>query len=452
VTLTTKTFDTVTNEIIVQVAASLPGVLSDFNPGSITRTMIEALALQIGTNPYVPTNLYSQLESVYYSAYVDTATGTDLENLVTLVGVTRVPAVKATGVVTFYAVPAPAADIIIPAGTIVGTQPTATGTQILFTTDAQVTLLLSTTSITANITAQIAGVGGNVAISKVSYLSTPIYGITAITNLAAITGGVAAESDANLRIRAKHAVIVAGKATSDALYYAILGVAGVGSVTIDDLPVRTILDEQHLYTTGDVGFTLYQADVINDGSIVLTGTVVGAPHTFVENTDYEIDITPGQTNDILWMSATLPDTGTIVHIEYTVNKLGEVDAIVAGTTIPMPGPILAAVQAIIADTKAAGVLVTVIEPAVVDIDIAVTISVLPGYVAATVKTNVEIALTAWLDAIAVGYDVLLADVFQICQDVDGVYNTVVTDIGGGGAADYAIAALEVARPGTIVAT
>jgi len=445
-TITTKTFDQIVADIILKLQTDLAGVITDFNPGSVVRTIIEAFALQIGINSIVPTNIYQQLQNIYNGAFIDTATGDDLDNVVALVGVTRNAAVAATGVVRFYANPSPLADIIIPAGTQVSTQPNASGTQIVFKTDEQVILTIGGSYVDANVTAVVAGANGNVAANTVTYLATPIYGITSITNPSGMSGGVDEESDDDLRERAKHALEVAAKATVNALYYAVLGVDGVGSVTVNDLPVREITNEQHTYHTGTLRYTLYQADVINEATINVTGLVSGAPHTFVKATDYDIDTTVGFTNDLIWLAGgTKPDDGTVFEVDYRVNKIGEVDMIVAGTTIPMPAPVLAKVNATISDTKAAGIKVNVMEPTVIYQNIAVTITVLPGYDPIAVKAEVKNNLINYLNTLDVGYDVLLADIFQVCQDTVGVYNTTITTP----TADVSIGDIEVARPGTI---
>lgn len=444
--ITTKTFQQVVNDIILKIQTDLAGVITDFNPGSVVRTIVEAFALQIGVNDIVPTNLYQQMQDIYNGAYIDTAIGGDLDKVVAIVGVTRIPATKAKGVVRFYANPSPESDIIIPAGTLVSTQPNASGTQIVFTTDSQAVLTAGGSYVDVDVTAVESGTVGNVSANTITYLATPIYGITSLTNPSGTSGGTDEEDDDSLRERAKHALEVSAKATKNALYYAVKAVPGVGSVTVNDLPVREITNEQHLYSSGTERYTLYQADVINENTISVTGIVGGSPYEFEKGTDYDIDTTVGYTNDLLWLSGgTTPDDGTVFEVDYRVNKVGEVDMIVAGTSIPMPPSVMNKVLEAITDTKAAGIKVNVIEPTVMYQNITVTITVLPGYDSTAVKQNVKDNLTNWLNSLDVGYDVLLADIYQVCQDTDGVYNTTISEP----SSDVPISELEVARAGTI---
>jgi len=68
--------------------------LTDRNVGSVTRLLAESFAREYAV-------LSGQLEAVYEAAFLDTATGRDLDNLAALVGLTRQGATFATGSVVF---------------------------------------------------------------------------------------------------------------------------------------------------------------------------------------------------------------------------------------------------------------------------------------------------------------------------------------------------------------
>lgn len=71
-----------------------PSEITDINPGSVIRTIVESVALEMDY-------LYAQMNQIYDSGFIDTATGKSLDLVVSLLGITRKPAGFATGVVTF---------------------------------------------------------------------------------------------------------------------------------------------------------------------------------------------------------------------------------------------------------------------------------------------------------------------------------------------------------------
>ena len=441
--VTIKDYETVLNEMLVYLATELQGEITDFNPGSVIRTFAEAISYQIGVNSNIPNSLYQELEDVYNASFISTSTGDDLDKLVELVGVTRTSAVSSAGVVTFYAQPAPTSNISIPAGTQVSTQPDDSGARIVFTTTANATLLTATTSVDVSIQAQTAGILGNVDIGKVTFLVDSIFGITSLNNVLAITGGSDQETDDALRERAKGAVEVSGNATSEALRLAVLGVAGVGSVTVFDLPNRIQDDEVHEYATGTDDYTLYHWGVKDDVYMNVTGTASATPYTFVKNTDYIVDTLTGQIQ--FGQGGTDPDNATNFLVDYNYSSLGDVDMIVAGVSIPMAPATLTDVETVVEETKAAGINVTVIEPSLINQDVTCLIVVDTGFTVGDVQTAVETALTNYLNTMDVGYDVYIADLYQVIQGVSGVLNSTISVPGS----DVVIAETEVARAGTI---
>ncbi len=169
-------------------------------------------------------------EDVYYSAFIDTATGASLDLLASLVGFVRKQATKATGTVTFSRSTPAGSDITIPAGTRV-----ATGDEsVVFRTTQVATLAAGTTSVDVPIEAVEAGSTGNVAANTITKIVDPISGIEAVNNTNPTTGGSDTESDEELRYRIKTTISGVGKATLDAIKAAVLAVDGVKSVKIEE--------------------------------------------------------------------------------------------------------------------------------------------------------------------------------------------------------------------------
>jgi uncharacterized phage protein gp47/JayE len=87
-----------------------PAALTDFNPGSVVGTLVRAVARELKV-------IYEQIDQAYRRAFIDEASGVALDNVVALLGVTRNPALKAQGEVTFFLRTATNRNIPIPANT-----------------------------------------------------------------------------------------------------------------------------------------------------------------------------------------------------------------------------------------------------------------------------------------------------------------------------------------------
>ncbi len=68
--------------------------ITDVNPGSVVRTFVEAIGLEVDF-------LYAQMNEVYRAGFIDTASGESLDLVVSLLGIGRKPAGMAQGEVTF---------------------------------------------------------------------------------------------------------------------------------------------------------------------------------------------------------------------------------------------------------------------------------------------------------------------------------------------------------------
>jgi uncharacterized phage protein gp47/JayE len=78
----------------VQYAFSRQSIISDVNPGSVVRTIAEAISREIEY-------LYLQMEEAYLSGFLDTATGNALDMVISILGIKRKPPQPSSGYVTF---------------------------------------------------------------------------------------------------------------------------------------------------------------------------------------------------------------------------------------------------------------------------------------------------------------------------------------------------------------
>ena len=191
--------------------------LTDRNPGSVTRLIAETFAREYAV-------LSSQLDAVYQAAFIDTASGRDLDQLALLLGVTRDTASAASGSIVFTRRTPSPADVSIPAGTRVST---SDAPPTLFETTEPRTLRRGEISAEAPIRALVAGRGGIVPAAAIGVLHRPLLGIESVTNPQATAFATAAEDDAALRARLRRRLEAAGKATTGALIGALSGLPGV---------------------------------------------------------------------------------------------------------------------------------------------------------------------------------------------------------------------------------
>ena len=207
--------------------------LNDRNPGSVTRLLAESFAREFAV-------LSIQLEAVYESAFIETASGRDLDQLVTLVGIERRRRAFASGSVIFSRSSPSPGDVDIKAGTRLSTsQPPA----VSFETTEDRTLRRGDLTVEVPISAFESGPAGVVPARAITVIHRPILGIDAVTNPQGTQLAGEDETDVALRSRAGRALEGAGRATRGAMLSALSGLPG-----LRDKDVR--IDEDHLSRPG----------------------------------------------------------------------------------------------------------------------------------------------------------------------------------------------------------
>ncbi|MGH2736943.1 MAG: baseplate J/gp47 family protein, partial [Actinomycetota bacterium] len=191
--------------------------LTDRNVGSLTRTLAESFARELAI-------LQRQLELVYKSGFIDTAEGSALDMVVAILGVERKDRQFASGIVRFFRdSPAPA-DIFVPEGTLVST---STDPVVAFTTNSPRTLRRGQLSVEAEVRAEEPGATGVVAAGAINVVNQTILGISGVTNESPTVFGGSAESDDELRGRAKKVLERVGRATPGAIMHSLTQVGGL---------------------------------------------------------------------------------------------------------------------------------------------------------------------------------------------------------------------------------
>lgn len=196
-------------------------VLVDLTIGSILRAVIEA-------NAAVTLWLQGLILQLLAITRAATSSGSDLDSWVADYGLTRLPAVNATGIVTFTRF-TPTQQAVVQVGTLVQT---ADGSQqyavVLDTANPAYNaslggyaLAAGGASVSVPVQALAAGSAANASVGSVSTMIQAVPGVDTVTNAAAFTNGSDAETDAALRKRFIAYVASLSKATKSAVGYAI---------------------------------------------------------------------------------------------------------------------------------------------------------------------------------------------------------------------------------------
>jgi len=195
---------------------------TDFSVGAIHDIIAGALSIAIN-------EVTELIISEFMKTFFELAEGADLDKLaVDHFGDTfaRPDATLATGVATFSRPNTDAGNVIILAGSIVKTKKNASGEEIRFQTDSNITLTGLTISV--NITAMVAGVSGNVNATNINVIETALTDASVtVNNSADMAGGKEKLTDEEYREFLKAKILALAGATEAAIIGAALSVAGV---------------------------------------------------------------------------------------------------------------------------------------------------------------------------------------------------------------------------------
>ncbi|MEO1261096.1 MAG: baseplate J/gp47 family protein [Bacteroidota bacterium] len=204
---------------------SIPPALNDFEVGSVTRTLVESFSYELAL-------LYEKMNLVYLSAFVDTAQGAHLDNVVLTLGIRRSLPDFSVGVVKFVR-DAGKEDITIPIGTLVATEDTQDKPKKVYQTIEQKVLGGNQTEVEVKIQAVERGEEQDAEANTIIVMPRPIPGIKEVNNAEPVKlVGKRRETDDELRERAKNALISSGKATILSIENAVLSLPGVLDVKV----------------------------------------------------------------------------------------------------------------------------------------------------------------------------------------------------------------------------
>lgn len=184
--------------------------INDLYPGSVVRTLLEAVALETAS-------LYAQMETVYRSGFIDTAEGRALDHVVALLDIQRYQAGRNSATVEFSRTRNSRGEIVIPAGTRVLTEDGDIEYETLHE------LILSDGQATGRVTARDRlATNDSVAANTLVLLAKAFVGIESVTNPDPSSRLDRDEADAELRSRAKSVLVGSERGTLGAIETTII--------------------------------------------------------------------------------------------------------------------------------------------------------------------------------------------------------------------------------------
>lgn len=424
-------------------------------------------------------------------------------------GMTRLPAVAATGNITFRIqnFNFTSSTITINGGTQVSTVNTTTSPAVIFTTTTGVTFLPSLAPTYFNpatgfyeqivpIVASVAGTIGNVGAGTITQLVTSIPGITAVINTTATTGGTNVESNTAFAQRiiiklsgnnvgTPNGIISLVEATPGVVQAIIVGPNDPemirnqfgGSVDVYVRgQIQTSTFDTPVYTSAGVQqFILNHQPALAVASV--TGIRGGNPFTFSPNHDYAFVENPnilfsGSTEAGSFINFALSTSFTITSVggptQLFVNTIAGMQVgsqitqgnasttITALSTTPSPNisvvsttgfvggaasftglkpdnntqltityiydSLIESIQSVFNNDSnhivASDILIKEALQALINITSGITI--VPGFVGASVVSSVQTALTNYINGLGLGASIPLSEVVTVIQDVAGV--------------------------------
>ncbi|MFD8656161.1 baseplate J/gp47 family protein, partial [Streptomyces mirabilis] len=272
----------------------------DTSVGTPLRKILDAVAGSL-SDAYVENHLLS------YAYDIDSKIDADLDSFTSLFGISRIPARRAIGSVTFSRTGDLTSTVFIPVGTeIAASSDPALIVQLV----TGATLMPGSTSVTVPVQAVAAGPEGNLGAGVATVITSPIQGVNTVVNTGALTGGTSRETDTELRARWK-ATVFRSMAGTEQMY---LGVA---------------LDDADCYAAQVVGSSKTRSEILQ---VPVTGSTVAqiADAKYVYSSpvqvakadgtllvkDYDYTWVPSNPPQLVGLSSSFPAAGELLTVDY----------------------------------------------------------------------------------------------------------------------------------------
>ena len=220
--LPVQTFSGLIENMVAGVQGSAAQLL-DFSVGSVLRALMEACGA-------VALWLQWLILQVLSATRAATSQGPDLDSWMADFSLTRLAGSAAQGIVTFsrytpgVAATIPVATNLLTLDGTVGFTVIAQSTNPAWNGTNGYSLAAGLLSVNVPVSALVVGSAGNVMAGAIGLISMPLPGIDAVTNSAALQGGMSAETDAAFRARFQLYINSRSLATAGAIAFAIASV------------------------------------------------------------------------------------------------------------------------------------------------------------------------------------------------------------------------------------
>ncbi len=423
-----KTFDEIVESVMAYMQAIYPE--ANLTVGSFNRdALVDAPASELA-------ELYGEVRIAQEAQSIRDATGEHLDRLLANWALYRRPGTVATGTVWFQRTTAPIADVLIPAGTSIKTSATISQDSVEFITTTSVTMLVASAAayynadenlyeIEATVEASVSGSEGNVGPNLLT-MFTGTSEINSSTNRTATSGGADLETDAELRERGLSVIAGTNAGTKDGYEALVEGQSNVSEVIVvgpNDDDMERVKDgggadvwiktstfteqvDSYAYPAGELSHSLtgpvQSLSYVRENGVLLTPGVdfglVSDPGVYGRST-YANDL-------IVWSTPRLGSATIEIAYEYC--------------------PLITTLQTLLdADSNhhvGADILAKLSYDATVNVTMSVEI--FSGYDTASVTANVNIAISAYIEALSLGAQVQQSDIIALAEGIAGVDSVV----------------------------
>lgn len=290
----------IASQLKAALAVTMPEM--DSSVGTPMSKIMDAFAATLA-------DAYLDNQLLKYTYDIDAKVDADLDSFCQLFGIARLPAKRASGVVTFTRGAENTDSIVFIPINMQITSSTETG--IVFQTITGATMNVGVMSVNVPVLAVDAGPGGNIGPNLITNMSSPIQGVATVTNVSATFGGLDQETDTALRVRWKATVFRNIAGTEDMF----LGIAlnDPDCFAANVVTATKMIREQVQITSGTATSTVNDAKYVF-GTPVFLGQDIDNGNIYVNGHDYTFTATLPPTVTVN-SSTTIPD-GTIADLEY----------------------------------------------------------------------------------------------------------------------------------------
>ena len=378
--------------------------LSDANPGSVTRNLVESFSIEID-------RLYSMMEEVYRSGFIDTATGYSLDYVVAILGIERKPPQPATGKVTFGRETDPE-------------EFSAEPEVILF--DGRVNYPLKVESVK-----EIKSVEGKARGEKHAFRAGTDYSLVG-DSLQWLPGGDRPDAGSDFRVNytAYQRVLVPARTIVSTFSREMAGAKSYSTIA-----------DAYLSKTAEGKWEAdvpVRATVPGTASNVPPGaiTVMPKPPVGVEYVINRGEVAGGleaegdaDLRDRAKHALEKVGKATLVSLEAAIKGVEGVrslriedmpDGVRGLIRVVVQGGDEAKLRSVIEETRAAGVKVDLVRPATVYLDVDLEVSLAKGASDSSVRRNVQEVVRNYISSLDIGQELLYKKMIAVLMNVDGV--------------------------------